>query len=524
MNFKPMIKHFFLLFLSILGAVVGSNAQDYNFTSSVNENKITSIENIKFFIDCSKSMQGFFKGYSTAEKDKFTLYRLFDNSTLFNAEFYAFGDTCVSRPINGSITTAMLNASIDGSFFNGKQNVYSSAIRTLPKGDNHVSVMLTDGVPSIITKGDPDIARNDERLTINSLIRNYLAIGDNSVLMYRVLANYDGRYYLSDESRSIPFVGRRNAYLLFFCNDRYINEVDKIMKSLPTDLEIQRLDYVKNFLLEDFQELKLDIKGQDINFEFKLSFKESIPSSSFLNMLVGNKPLKDVTCTNLTDKELFFQGSLTQDQAIKDINNCLINFKPANNYNDFLKFNVDDEVESNLINRPDFHTKTFRLRYLLDGINENLKDSNSMSIHLNLCKNGKSWLKYFEPIFGLLPVNYTNSELQRDNVPLQLFLFRWMPPILICLVLFMFLFDFKLGKVSNVRTQKTLWVIGLILVIIISLIASLRLVYASQYSIESTGYKLKHLIYNPLFSVFLYFILTLILRKRSTCLARSIPF
>lgn len=516
--------------------------------------------NINVYQDQSYSVKGFFDVAQTRDNDIEKLFRNIEYWTTRNEialQYYVFDTICYSNRSWSEIGQIRTNSDMKGAY-----NVYSTAITSLASliGDNDVAILITDGVPSLAPASNSLQHLKKEKSDIEKAIKEYLYKDkeNNTVSLFRYLAAYDGNYHSSDGSFDAKrWQGNRNLYALVFAKKQHLKTIDVLMngKYLKEDgdkfgvlkLSPKIDEYIKKITHTELR----NEKGM-ATFDIIIEFHEPISTDIIEGVLdATGKPIPgnyfDVkTTTDNSELKISFEipiGNLVKDGRTKYTIVAKNYMEKTRKEFDDLSIGGDDkEIHelNKLKNDAGFHHKTFRLNYIVDAIvnTQRPRIENSMNnpqygleIGFSVLSES-SWVTFFEPLFGAIPPPATLKALNEDflvAIPVQLFLFRWLTPIgIACLVFFLFL-NRKGMRFTNPQQQKLIWRGGLILNLLIVSIAVCIVMfkeYGASGETLTTAYQLKHLIYNPVFSLLLYIILSLILTRRKFCTAcdNPIPF
>lgn len=550
-----------LLFITI--CATGSFAQ--NLSVTVTQPEDINPGKIHIYIDKSYSVQGFLNASQTRENDIGRLFQNIEsgirdinsqkNSKIFSLDYYVFATECEDTSLGTKFIDVRTKVG-----FTGADNVYSAAITSLKKSlnTNDVGILITDGVPSLASNTNIS-ASNINRLqqeygAIGNAISDFLSLsGENTVSIFRYVAAYDGWYYFSDSSEKRKWTGNRNLYALVFAKKQHLKLINDLLnnKDIKDRFKVLKLSSQLNDNINNKAIIKaspVKNKNKRAVFDISIPFHEPLAPGTILGIVDSTGVDSDsvvlisdrkIVYTEPVEDALKINFSIPLEKLVKEgetrytivAENGIEKARIA-----FDDLNIESEGKESDVFTDDasFHDRTFRLYYLTDAIvntqkpqRERLIDNPRYGFEIPFSiQYENSWKTLVEPMFGLIPPPATLSEINDFLVPipLQLLLFRWLTPIaLACLIFFLFL-NHNGMRFTNPQQQKIIWWSGFALTLIIVTVAACIMVFR-EYSGETLalGYKIKHLLYNPLFSLLIYVGLSLILTRGKNCTACNNP-
>ncbi|MBE7169554.1 MAG: hypothetical protein INR73_03145 [Williamsia sp.] len=493
--------------------------------------KLPSVEprNIKVFVDSSRSMGGFFSESVGIAKGVYEWFNHLSTIKPSNSkiEYFGFASHASRIPIEGASFMELLTR---GSVFHGQDNIYSIAFDTIieeiGKGDS-IGIVLTDGVPSVISRGSIDQQLQNERNRIGNAFKKFLERkSDNQVLIFRFLFPYVGNYYSSDNSfRELQVNGARNFYAIVFCENKHISFIDKMF-----DFDkFHRYD-IKRQSFTDYDKIRIESCNTSIvNDRISFSLITNSPETTNSDVKIINAQETEVPADKSIEAgKIVFRVKFTKEE-IQNHDSFKIVFGPRKLDPFFKNLNIEAGHESDIVHqRSDFHSKTFRLSFLTDALENNYNNSykqrNALAIGFRIKDHNQHWQRFFEPLFGLLPPQPADEKFY-TGATFPLFLLRWLTPICSALFIYLVCFNRKSLNIRNHRTQKAVWTTGLLINLVLSSGLTFLIISKPDYCVKLTlGYYLKYILYDTLFSLLLYFLLSLFLRRIKNSIAQNVPF
>ncbi len=542
------IKRLFIFLLGLSCGIV--YAQTIKFT--IAKKLHSSSEKVNIYIDRSGSMRGFFEVGAGADKERHIVHTLFSrisDKIPNGVVYYGFDTVADTVPLPEQKTTKLAESNT----FNAQYNVYSSALESLNnlmKGSKDISVLITDGVPSLtsgksgLIGGELNRALASEYEEIKSYMREFLLMDScNRIVIYRYYPLFNGVYYPSDDKAfkgASAWKRQRNLYAVVFAKEEQLQYVDELFfdKKATKALDVKKMSPSLYSSIMGVNYSLVEYKDNKANFSITLEMKDE----SYADLVQ-----KAVYVENGQKQKINIQSEIKENKLILKFAIPEKNYSPKQTYQiiggnalssgitSFKELNIELDPSRGQTHERDvfrndesFHSKTFRLSYLINPIIDLQEEISGFVLTFTLAENSRSWVSYFEPMFGAIKPRASIEEINNQLAPLWMFLYRWIIPVLVALIVFYFFLNFKIGRITNPKLQKTLWWVGFIMVFIIVFSATAYYVFSVYVGNQtpSLGYQLKHLIYNPIFALLVYWILSLVLTRRTWCTAcnEPIPF
>lgn len=540
-----MRRHLLTFIILLIGFIV--NAQYLFDPGSIKLEKQIPPKEVKVYIDSSKSMSGYFHVNSVKSSlDKEVIYDWLVHLDQMkeDVKYYGFSSECSDKPIANSSTEFRTKIK-DKDFFNGKENIYSSALLSMKSKNNsdNITIMLTDGIPSIIDLDkinvDAATAHKNERDGIRKTIHDFLEESEsNTVVLARFFAYFNGNYYSADNSLSgvQKFKGKRNIYALVFCTVNQMEYVNELFNIPETKLDTKVLKYNIEDQIKGLN-LKKGIATKsngNVVIEAVLKVKNNFDSEQIAGFYDSKNNKFDIldstsVIKNASDNTNSLVYKVEIPKAYLLNKPFDIRFEINNNSGFFESLNARDvEKEKEVFeNNQNYFNKTFRLNYLLDGVLDNMRNKKyAAHLEFNILETNH-WVSYFEPLFGIINPNASQDFINQQLIPLFLFLYRWLTPLLFSILIYLVIFNYKLLNINEETIQKKIWYAGLILSVLIVLFSAFYYMILADYGdvkIQSMTYKIKHLVASPLIAGIIYLISSLILKRTPNNTAQNTPF
>ncbi|MEO1052672.1 MAG: hypothetical protein AAFX87_18710 [Bacteroidota bacterium] len=486
-------------------ALTGCRYYEYDV---INETSIQNPREVRVYLDCSLSMQGFFNENSEA-------IGLLGN---LNKEF-SIGDIDISYHQFNSKVDSLTNdyetfssVALNRGFYQCQNNLYSQPFRHIvPKygiEDNILHLILTDGVTSV-SKAESSLPREYSDI-LNSLTP--LAKDDQSnISLYQFRYNFKGSYWAQPADTEVKAdndTTKRNLYLIAIGDLRFSSFLDKLMLHKNNAVRGQHFNRSLNNKLT-LQPLCNAKYVADNRLE--LSFISNDQPSYLLDQksLLENLNISDNSGNKL---EYTFTGSTTLSINIGQPKESIINIQTVNDNTkthsiwNSLYYDSPELPEDNRVD----HNKTYRLGTLINSFENIYEDRPCLDKRLKV--NKSSSLSYWGAVYVPVLGNQPQSFWLENRV------YAWL--VLMCLIMPAITVSFfYLSTVFNDTVNPMKWWMSLLLVqAVIGLIATIAIIYSQHTNCQNGlalgfGVVLSHGFLNFIYGIIVFSTLSILLKN-----------
>lgn len=526
---------------------------------------------VNVYLDKSESMYGFWNAPFDDERYVGKIFTHLQNFLPRRITYYTFASQCDKESLGQRF--AKVPKTFEGA---GNYNVYSTAIQSLIEqrkkgGENEISLLVTDGVPSLADSHTPmDNYRQrlyEERDNISDVIEKYIYEGgkENVILVYRYLARYKGQYAFSDPlpkgtpitRKDLYWDDRRNFYIVAFATRSNSKMVDDLLmpnndEEWRTRFDMRCLNPIADNNIYGLNASGVKLEDGKVKFQLRLHLAFPFQREHFvLCDAKGNLTNGILSVNSESNGGVSLSCELPTSTLQEGENMFRLAYRNRLNTDEgnqtFLKDleigrTKDFEVDAFTADSSFYH-RTFRLAYLIDPIVQAQKSQQAQDADYNrpryafdlpfMVTYEQSWARFAEPLFGLIGSPAPFAEFYHTEqtfllpYAVQLLLIRWLCPLLILLVLFGGFFNYSALSLQNPKQQLTLWLSGLVLIASVVLLSTAVYMF-HDYSEGQLplSYQVLHFIWNPLMSLLLFAVGSFLLSRRRWCtlVNKPLPF
>jgi len=374
-----------------------SSTEEPKKSNKVSDTSNIEISKIVFFLENSRSLQGYVNG-DTDFKTSLTALAHFPDFDNVEKTFYFISgrDNNCKVDLIGNNSETLENGLIPGEYIENYSNLTKMFEIALDSSqNNNISILITDGLYDVGESDNPKNALEKEVEKTQEAFRNKLNNKDIETIIIKAYSNFNGRYCYASTSRSETINQQRPYYIFLFGNSKLLNGLSKdsfykkikgfdniarfqIIDESKIPFQATSLNYLGNFKFDrsvknKLNDVKPDRNGQGFQFSFATNFS-SLPYSDSYFETTDNYSCSDdnytVTSVTKIKKKVYEITEFTPTHLITVFTQkspyCKLKVSLKNVVPIWID-NTNSDDESNIESNT---TQTFGFKFLTNAISD----------------------------------------------------------------------------------------------------------------------------------------------------------